>query len=61
MDYVHATRPGGLLTYCGLFVRKSTSSVRLQFSTPYRRMVDCPQCLDHQEVKARIVEQTLIR
>lgn len=52
VDLVHAAKPGGLLTFCGVFQRKLGSTRRLT-------LVTCLKCLNHEEVKAGLVEEKL--
>ncbi len=61
----HASHPDDQMTYCGLPVRLDTNTTWLHEAIPehivWYLVVDCPQCLDSPEVKARIVEHALDR
>ena len=50
VDPIHACKPGTILTFCGVFARKATSTKDVS-------KVTCKRCLSHDGVMARLVEE----
>ena len=68
MSYMHARFAGDRLTFCGLVLDEDSTTcpgcilLHHQAAAQHRvwhRIVNCPDCLTHPEVKARIVEHAL--